>query len=102
MEWESHSSTLPHHCPRGVRSPGRGFACSHPSEEGGCPPPPPGPPFPRTKVTIAGKHKIYKWEILVGPFLVHKLAGPIPPFPPGPPSNTFLPSPLPSPLRQQR
>ena len=48
---------------------------------GGKPPPGPRPPL-QTKVTIAGKSKMYHWENLVRPFLGHKLLGPKPPFPP--------------------
>ena len=44
------------------------------------------PPPPQTKVTIVGQNEIYRWENLVGPFLVHKLLGPRPP----PPTNTPL------------
>ena len=42
------------------------------------------PPPHQTKVTIMGKHEIYCWENLIGPFLVHKRLG----TPPPPPSNT--------------
>ena len=31
-------------------------------------------------MTIVGKNEIYNREHLVGPFLVHKLLGPLPPF----------------------
>ena len=34
------------------------------------------PPSPETKVTMVGNSEIYRWESLVGPFLVHKLLGP--------------------------
>ena len=51
---------------------------------GGCPPPPP------TKGAIMGKNEIYRWENLVGPFLVHKLSGPKPPPPlPSPGQKTL-------------
>ena len=45
-------------------------------------PPPPWTPPPQTKVTIVGKNEIYRWENLVGPFLVHNIL----------PSNTSLPT----------
>ena len=45
---------------------------------GGPPPPLDNPPPPQTKVTIAGRTEVYRWENLVGPFLVHKLLGPRP------------------------
>ena len=48
------------------------------------------PPPPQTKVTIVGKSEIYRWENLVGPFLVHKLLGPRPP-PSSPLPYTSLP-----------
>ena len=51
-----------------------------------------GVPPPKTQVTIVGK--IYHWENLVGPFLLHRFLGPPPSTPP---SNTSLPLP-PSPL----
>ena len=41
--------------------------------------PPCHPPPPTTKVTIAGKNRIYHWENLVGPVLVHTLLPPPPP-----------------------
>ena len=53
-------------------------------------PPPPRPRPPQTKVTIAGTNEIYRWEDLVGPFLVHKLLGPKPPAPPPPPPPLLL------------
>ena len=45
---------------------------------GGAPPPSPPrwTPLPQTKVIIVGKKESYRWENLVGPFLVHKLLGP--------------------------
>ena len=46
--------------------------------EGGTPSPKPPPPH-QTKVTIVGKNEIYRWEHLIGPFLVHRLLGPWPP-----------------------
>ena len=55
---------------------------------GGVPPPPPW--TLQNKVTIVGKSEIYNRENVVGPFLVHKLLGPIPPLPPSPPSHTSL------------
>ena len=42
----------------------------------------PPPPRIQTKVTIEGKHEIYKRENLVRPFLVHTLLAPRPPPPP--------------------
>ena len=54
-----------------------------------------GVPPLQTEVTIVGNNEIYRWENLVGPFLVHKLLGPRPP---PPASNTSLPPPLPWPL----
>ena len=55
--------------------------------------PPPWIPLHQTKVTIVGTNKIYNWENLVEPSLVHKLLGPRPPPPPPPlSSNTSLPS----------
>ena len=44
------------------------------------------PPPPKTKGAIVGRNEIYRWENLVGPFLVHKLLGPRPP----PPSSPIL------------
>ena len=41
---------------------------------GGAPPPP-----LQTELTIVGKNEIYRWENLVGAFLVHKFLGPRPP-----------------------
>ena len=32
-------------------------------------------------MTIVGKHEIYRWESLIGPFVVHKILGPHPPLP---------------------
>ena len=38
---------------------------------------------PQTKGTIVGKKiKIYNWENLIRPFLIHKILGPEPPLPP--------------------
>ena len=49
--------------------------------------------FPQTKGTIVGNNKSYRWEHLIGPFLMPTLLGPRPPFPPSPDSNTSLPPP---------
>ena len=43
------------------------------------------PPLPPDKVTIVGTTKMYRWENLVGPLLVH---------------NPWVPSPLPPPLSE--
>ena len=40
-----------------------------------------------TEGTIVGKSESYRWEKLVGPFLVHNILGPIPP----PPSLLIVP-----------
>ena len=51
---------------------------------------PPWTPRLQTKVTIAGKNEIYRWENLIGPFLVHKLLGPSPS--PSPPPSEYFPA----------
>ena len=53
--------------------------------QGGPPPQSPSSPPLQTKVTIVGKHEIYKRGNLIGPFLVHTLLGPRTPPPPDPP-----------------
>ena len=67
------------HVPLFIRRPHRGIgtAVPHRRRRGGYPPPcSPSPPDQR------GRTIVHRWGNLMGPFVVHKLLGPIPPPPP--------------------